>query len=198
MNTQRLVGLVGLSGAGKSAIADHLCRWHGFTFLQSYTTRKPRANEPERGGEYIFCTQDEFEKNWLAGRLIERARHGDYDYGLERPASWATRLVAPLNADGVRHVDASYAAKRHPVKPYAVAVIAPSRDILERRNRKTPDWPERKRRDADLARGERDGFREGLPLHDGREYDGAVHNVHVEVAARHVARMVATWERNSR
>nr|DAH27679.1 MAG TPA: Guanylate kinase [Caudoviricetes sp.] len=49
--------VVGRSGSGKTTIVNKLCDEHGYTAIESYTTRPPRT-ENERG--HVFITEDEF------------------------------------------------------------------------------------------------------------------------------------------
>ena len=46
MSKNLLIAILGVSGSGKSTLVNKLERKFGFTSVKSYTTRKPRENDP--------------------------------------------------------------------------------------------------------------------------------------------------------
>lgn len=81
----KLIGMVGLSGSGKSMYVEHCIRYiAGLEYLKTATTRKPRSLQEEHQSlEYRFCTTEEYERekskshNW-----DEDIIHGEF-YGLD-------------------------------------------------------------------------------------------------------------------
>lgn len=66
-----IVVLTAPSGSGKTTIASRLLQAiEGMRFSISATTREPRKNEVD-GVHYHFLTQDQFDQEQAAGRLVE-------------------------------------------------------------------------------------------------------------------------------
>lgn len=57
-----LITLTGTSGSGKSTIAKKLERKHNLVSVKSYTTRKPRENDPDDLNTHTFITFDDVEQ----------------------------------------------------------------------------------------------------------------------------------------
>ena len=62
MNKNLLLGLLSVSGGGKSTIAAKLEKRFGLVSVKSYTTRKPRENNPDDLNTHTFITFDEVEQ----------------------------------------------------------------------------------------------------------------------------------------
>ena len=62
MNKNLLIALLGTSGCGKSTIAKKLERKHNLVSVKSYTTRKPRENNPSDLETHTFITFDDVEQ----------------------------------------------------------------------------------------------------------------------------------------
>lgn len=56
-----LIAIMGVSGSGKSTIANKLERKHGYTSVKSYTTR-PIRDDPEDVSTHTFVTLDEIDQ----------------------------------------------------------------------------------------------------------------------------------------
>ena len=81
----RLIVLSGPAGVGKTTVAERLCRELGLRRSVSATTRTPRPGEAN-GRDYLFLTEDEFERRLARGEFLEHARvHGNL-YGTPRGA----------------------------------------------------------------------------------------------------------------
>jgi guanylate kinase len=70
----KLFIITGLSGAGKTSLADEIVNRFGHKFnlskIISYTTRAPRKGETD-GEDYIFISEYEFEKLATQGQFLE-------------------------------------------------------------------------------------------------------------------------------
>jgi guanylate kinase len=139
------------SGSGKSTLVAHLlAAVPGLMFSISYTTRKPRGAEVD-GESYRFVSRDDFERMVAAGEFLEWAEvFGNY-YGthkgvLEEARAKGKDLVLDIDVQG-----AGQLIKQIP-EAVTVFILAPSRQILERRLRARgedqEDVIERRLRDA--------------------------------------------------
>lgn len=62
MSKNLLIAILGVSGSGKSTLVNKLERKFGFTSVKSYTTRKPRENDPADLNTHTFITFDDVEQ----------------------------------------------------------------------------------------------------------------------------------------
>ena len=122
------------SGSGKSTLVSHLMAdVHGLMFSISYTTRQPRGAEKD-GESYRFVSRPEFEAMVARDEFLEWAEvFGNY-YGTHRG------ILGEAQASGrdlVLDIDVQGARQLIQKIPEAVTVfiLAPSRQILERRLR---------------------------------------------------------------
>jgi guanylate kinase len=79
----RLIVLSGPAGAGKTTVAERLCRETGIRRSVSATTRPPRPGEVD-GRDYLFLTEEEFQRRIAAGGFLEHARVHGAQYGTPR------------------------------------------------------------------------------------------------------------------
>ncbi|HWB95938.1 MAG TPA: guanylate kinase [Bryobacteraceae bacterium] len=122
------------SGSGKSTLLHRLLeRDERLLFSISYTTRKPRGQERD-GENYHFITREAFEASIARGEFLEYAEvFGNY-YGthldiLERARRAGKDLVLDIDVQGARQL-----IRKIP-EAVTIFILAPSRDILERRLR---------------------------------------------------------------
>jgi guanylate kinase len=129
------------SGSGKSTLVNRLFEEvPGLRFSVSYTTRAPRGLERD-GQDYRFISREEFEARIARGEFLEYACvFGNY-YGthvgeLEAAAAEGKDLVLDIDVQG--------AAQLKDKLPDAVTifVLAPSRQILEKRLRARSEDPD--------------------------------------------------------
>ena len=175
MDTKKvLVGLVGISGVGKSSIAATLRDRYGFTWLSSYTTRPRRGDDFP--GEYTYVTDDEYDSLERVDRFLETARHGSHRYAVARPDRKGP-YVTPINAHGLRFLDGN--RDEHGLSLVAVGIIPPDEATIEARNSHlgTKQWAQRKARDHHF------GYDEPPPLL-GVSYSIIVPNTTVVDVAR--------------
>jgi len=57
-----LITLTGISGSGKTSLANKVSKKYGMTVLKSYTTRLPRENDESDLSSHTFCTLEEAEQ----------------------------------------------------------------------------------------------------------------------------------------
>ena len=79
-----LVAITGVSGAGKNTIIKELLKTNNFSFIISYTTRKPRTNngiKEKNGREYFFIDDEEAIKMLTNKEFIESAITHENFYG---------------------------------------------------------------------------------------------------------------------
>lgn len=121
------------SGSGKSTLVKRVLADARLIFSISYTTRQPRG--AERPGEsYQYIAREEFEQRIARGEFLEWAEvFGNY-YGTHRSV-W-DRAVAE-GKDLLLDIDVQGAQQLKEKIPDAVSifVLAPSREVLERRLR---------------------------------------------------------------
>jgi len=79
----RLVVLSGPAGAGKTTVAERLCREAGIRRSVSATTRPPRTGEVD-GRDYFFVSEDEFRRRLARDEFLEHARVHGHLYGTPR------------------------------------------------------------------------------------------------------------------
>ena len=162
------------SGSGKSTLTRLLLeRVRGLRFSVSYTTRAPRGQEVN-GKEYHFISRREFEQRLDRGEFLEHAEvFGNY-YGthiseLERAADEGVDLVLDIDVQGARQL-----RDRLPIASVSIFILAPSRQVLEKRLRA-------RSQDSDevIARRLRDAANE---IRNYKRYDYVLVNRDVEMS----------------
>lgn len=120
------------SGSGKSTlVAKLLENVPKLLFSVSYTTRAPRGNE-RQDESYHFVSRSEFEERIARDEFLEWAEvFGNY-YGthrsvLDRAQAGGCDVVLDIDVQGARQL------KRRIPDAVSVFILAPSREILERR-----------------------------------------------------------------
>lgn len=86
-----IIAITGKSSSGKDSIARVLASQHGYKYVVSTTTRKPRSNEANHV-DYHFISDEEFQKlidndeliEYRYYDTIEQARESRWHYGIER------------------------------------------------------------------------------------------------------------------
>lgn len=77
MEGNLLFVFVGITASGKTELARHVCKKHGFLYIKSLTTRERREGEEE----YIYLTHSEFEDLISNDEVLEYTNYlGNY-YG---------------------------------------------------------------------------------------------------------------------
>lgn len=75
--------ITGMSGAGKTTIANTIQQYGEWIEIISYTTRPKRIGEVD-GNTYYFINQEEFEKMKSNGEFIETTEYDSNFYGISR------------------------------------------------------------------------------------------------------------------
>jgi guanylate kinase len=122
------------SGSGKSTLVGRLLNSDSnLLFSVSYTTRSPRGAEVD-GHSYHYLSREDFEARIRRGEFLEHAEvFGNY-YGthrgiLERAIAEHKDLVLDIDVQGARQLKESIG------DAISIFILAPSREILERRLR---------------------------------------------------------------
>ena len=84
-----LIAIFGLSGTGKTTLANNLCK-KGFQLLITSTSRSPREGE-KHGVDYFFSTLDGAD----TCDYIYKEKFGDHYYGISRDAYHKLDLSKP-------------------------------------------------------------------------------------------------------
>jgi guanylate kinase/deoxycytidine triphosphate deaminase len=79
------IGIIGTSGAGKSTVAQKLCKkYEIFNLVQAVTTREERQNGIL--GQYQYITEEEFKNLDKGGKLLIRTKYRGKYYGITHEA----------------------------------------------------------------------------------------------------------------
>jgi guanylate kinase len=122
------------SGSGKSTLVHRLLKQApGLTFSVSYTTRRPRGLEKD-GESYHFISREEFEERAAKGEFLEYADvfgnyYGTHSSALDRARREGLDLVLDIDVQGAGQL------KSRIPDAVSIFILAPSRDILEKRLR---------------------------------------------------------------
>lgn len=175
--------LAGPSGAGKTTIRDRLIQGvdgDRFTFSVSMTTRAPRSGEVD-GVDYVFATQDEFDRLVDEGGMLEHATVHGLSYGtpranLDAARASGTHLLLDIDVQGARQVRASVPDL------LTIFLVPPSGDrILERLRGRGSETDEQLQRRLESARSE---------LQAASEFDYLVVNDDLDVAVADVEAII--------
>lgn len=141
------------SGSGKSTLVHRLLKdVPDLTFSVSYTTRRRRGVEQD-GQSYHYISREEFEARAARDEFLEHADvFGNY-YGTHREALDVAQrqgkdLVLDIDVQGARQLKSKIS------EAVSIFILAPSREILERRLRARSEDSEEviERRLRDAAR----------------------------------------------
>ena len=122
------------SGSGKSTLVSRVMEQEpGLKFSISYTTRKPRGHEQD-GVNYHFISRKEFEERLGRNEFLEHADvfgnfYGTHVSELEKAGGGGYDLVLDIDVQGARQL------KDRIPDAVSIFILAPSREILERRLR---------------------------------------------------------------
>lgn len=108
----RLIVLSGPAGAGKTTVAERLCREAGIRRSVSATTRAPRPGETD-GLDYFFITEEEFRRRLARGEFLEHACVHGHLYGtprapIEAALAAGEDLLLVIDVQGAMQVKESY------------------------------------------------------------------------------------------
>lgn len=178
----RLTVLAGPTAVGKGTVSTYIREHYpGVMLSVSATTRAPRPGEVE-GINYLFVSDDEFDRMIAAGGFLEHATvHNSHRYGtprapIDRALAERHAVLLEIDIQGARQVKASMPEAR------LVFLLPPSWDELVRRltERGTESADEQARR---LATAE-------VELAAKDEFDEHVVNDTVEDAARRIVEIM--------
>lgn len=136
----RLIVVSGPSGVGKTSVVQGLAERLPFWFSVSMTTRDPRPGEVD-GVDYVFVSEDDFERAVASGELVEWAEYGGHLYGtpavpLEEARRSGRDVLLDIELVGSRNIK-----ERYP-DALMIFVAPPSTAELERRLRLRGDTSE--------------------------------------------------------
>lgn len=131
----KIVFIVGISGAGKNTIIQHLLKTDKYKLIISHTTRPPRRNQgvmEQNGREYHFIDLNEAKRMLQNGEFIEAKIYGDNIYGTSlkevEQAYEASRIaISDIEVQGV----SEYMRVAQNVTP--IFLLPPSFDIWRHR-----------------------------------------------------------------
>ncbi len=178
-----LLVISGPSGSGKTTIAHAVEKRLGATFSVSATTRPPSDSE-QRGRDYEFLSEEEFQELVDRGAFLEHAQlYGRHRYGtprehVERHLALGRVVILDIDVQGALQV------RRSMPDALLVFILPPSDDALEQRLRD-------RGRDAETSIQRRlaEARREiEVGLHSG-VYDAQIVNDHLDRAVEEACRL---------
>ncbi|MCA8956882.1 MAG: guanylate kinase [Planctomycetes bacterium] len=127
----KLVVISGPSGAGKTSVCKALKQHPRVAFSVSATTRRPRKGEVS-GVDYLFLTEDEFDRHRLNGEFLEWAEYNGHRYGtLSKPMREALAegkvFVLEIEVQGTRKLRCEGIVGDY------IFIVPPSLDVLRQR-----------------------------------------------------------------
>lgn len=104
-----IVGLVGMSGSGKTAIARALVETGKYEQARSFTDRPPREKEDT----YNFVTTEEFKELCKNGEIFESTVYSGHNYGsstkeIKRILKTGKNVVIPVDISGAIALKANF------------------------------------------------------------------------------------------
>ncbi|MCX6590943.1 MAG: guanylate kinase [Acidobacteria bacterium] len=170
------------SGSGKSTLVNRLLAEDPrLDFSISYTTRAPRGNEKD-GESYHYIGREDFQARNAKSEFLEWAEvfgnyYGTHISSLEQAQAARHDLVLDIDVQGARQLKQRI--------PYAVSIfiLAPSREILEKRLRARSEDSE-----AVIERRLREAANE---IRNYADYDYVLVNDQVEDSVRNLQAIVA-------
>ncbi len=111
-----LLLLIGVSGCGKSTVAENLCSKHGFQEIPSHTTRAKRIGEKDQyevePGEkpaYFFISEEEFLDRVNKGEFIENVKFGASYYGVHKSnVLEGSKIALVVEPEGAKQIAKFY------------------------------------------------------------------------------------------
>jgi guanylate kinase len=163
------------SGAGKTTICRRLLeRFPEMSFSVSYTTRKPREGEVEKG-EYIFVSKEEFERMIEKDEFVEWVKiFGDY-YGTPK-SELKGDILLDIDVEGAKIIKRLY--------PDAITIflLPPSISELENRLRRRKTESEEKLAKR-LKRAERE-------MAEAKSYDHCIVNEDIDTTVFEIMNII--------
>lgn len=127
-----LIVISGYSGVGKSTVINHMFKqMPNLKFSISCTSRKPRKGEVD-GLDYIFVSEDEFERRIERGEFVEYTKTFTNYYGtpkseIDGALAQGNDLLLDINSVGAKNIKKSYP------DCLTVFITPPSLDVLKER-----------------------------------------------------------------
>ena len=185
-----LLVISGPSGSGKTTIARAVEERMGASFSVSATTRPPSDSE-QRGRDYEFLSEDDFQELVDRGAFLEHAKvYGRHRYGTLRDqvdGQLAEGRVVILDID----VQGAVQVRQSMPEALLVFILPPSDDVLEQRlrDRGRDDEPSIQRRLAEARKEIEVGVHSGV-------YDAQIINDDLDLAVEETCRLArARWVR---
>ncbi len=183
--TGKIVIISSPSGGGKTTICNRLRELNPeYRFSISYTTRSRRADEVN-GREYVFVSDEEFEKLEREGFFAETARVHLYRYGtphgpLQEALHTGQVIMLDVDVQGAESI-----RKAYPREALTMFILPPSADELKsrltRRGTETENQLQVRLNNAIAEMNEKDRF------------DYIIVNKDINVAVSAADHMIKSW-----
>jgi guanylate kinase len=100
-----IIVVTGLSGAGKTIVAQKMIAEMKLLKTISYTTRSPRPGE-QNGVDYFFITKEKFQKMIELGEFVEYSEHFNNFYGTSKNqiSEAAGDVILVINELGAKRI----------------------------------------------------------------------------------------------